>query len=499
MKIPIPILSQRMSACLLLSILLAFFGCQSQTQPEDMVPRAECGPGSRPETALQGQIPHKDRISGRSTEGYSCNMKRVSHYQGTGNATIGASYSYCMYAGSFSFALLKGIENPGVQVVSFADLDNPVLTDVINSPAMRLGTWETLKVHEERGLLIGAAVPLVFGGGFLSIYDVKTDCGHPRLLNGIDNDSNTAVMPFRAHEGAFSPDGMTYWASGLVPGTIHAIDITDPSKPEVIFGGLTGLDNHGFSFSPDGKRLYISNQFPAGVNIMDVSEIQERKENPVMRAISALRWTDGLITQIPIPFRSQGKDYLIAVDEGGSGGVRLIDINDVNKPFVARKYELEINRPEYRVERTKETDKSGVFGYEGHYCTLQRFDNPQYLACSYTQSGIRVFDISEPMQAKEVAYYMPPTEPGAHTRLLNSAHAQSPFATNYVDIANGNLLGLNITLGPPDMTADWCMSQPRFVDNQIWVHCDDAGAMVLEFSNGVGPKASGTQAQEAAQ
>lgn len=65
------------------------------------------------------------------------------------------------------------------------------------------------------------------------------------------------------------------------PNTIHTIDISNPSKPEVIFSGLTGLDNH--SFSSD-----ISNQFPTGVNIMDVSEIQEHKENPVMRAISTL-------------------------------------------------------------------------------------------------------------------------------------------------------------------------------------------------------------------
>lgn len=466
--------------------LVFMSACQFNTAERDKVPRAICGEGSNPETALQGQIPLEDRNSGRSTEGYSCNMKRVAHYQGTGNATMGASYDTCMYAGSMGLGLLKN-PTPGVQVVNFADQNNPVLSTIINSPAMRLGTWETLKIHEERGLLIGAAVPLLVGGGLLSIYDVKTDCSQPRLLNGINGGNKTAMMGFRAHEGGFSPDGMTYWASGLIPGTIHAIDIADPANPKVIFTGLTGLDNHGFNFSPDGNRLYIANQFPAGVNILDVSEVQARKENPVMRSVASLRWTDGLITQVPIPFTHNGNKYLIGVDEGGSGGVRLIDINNEKNPFVVRKYELEINRPEHREIRTKETDFSGIFGYEAHYCEIDRYQNPKYLVCSYVQSGIRIFDISDPIKAKEVAYYIPPTEPGAHVRLHNSAHSQSPFATNYVDFANQNLLKLKINLGPPDMTADWCMSKPRIVGNQIWVHCDDAGAMVLEMTNGTGP------------
>ena len=37
---------------------------------EGPVPRAECGPGSRPETALQGEVTIADRESGRSAQGY---------------------------------------------------------------------------------------------------------------------------------------------------------------------------------------------------------------------------------------------------------------------------------------------------------------------------------------------------------------------------------------------------------------------------------------------
>jgi hypothetical protein len=39
------------------------------------VPTAQCGPGSAPETGVQGQVPAADRISGRSQQGYRCKME----------------------------------------------------------------------------------------------------------------------------------------------------------------------------------------------------------------------------------------------------------------------------------------------------------------------------------------------------------------------------------------------------------------------------------------
>lgn len=41
------------------------------------VKNAQCGPGSAPETGMQGGIPAADRATGRSTQGYSCNLTRV--------------------------------------------------------------------------------------------------------------------------------------------------------------------------------------------------------------------------------------------------------------------------------------------------------------------------------------------------------------------------------------------------------------------------------------
>ena len=51
---------------------------------EGPVARADCGPGSMPETAIQGRVSMEDRLSGRSQQGYSCNLELVGQHQGKG-------------------------------------------------------------------------------------------------------------------------------------------------------------------------------------------------------------------------------------------------------------------------------------------------------------------------------------------------------------------------------------------------------------------------------
>jgi hypothetical protein len=41
------------------------------------VPKADCGPGSHPETDLQGRVSLADITSGRAAEGYRCNTELV--------------------------------------------------------------------------------------------------------------------------------------------------------------------------------------------------------------------------------------------------------------------------------------------------------------------------------------------------------------------------------------------------------------------------------------
>src|SRR6185436_17767779 len=43
-------------------------------------PKAVCGPGSRPETGMQGRTSRAEIESGRAAEGYTCNTEMVGSY-----------------------------------------------------------------------------------------------------------------------------------------------------------------------------------------------------------------------------------------------------------------------------------------------------------------------------------------------------------------------------------------------------------------------------------
>src|SRR5687767_11525750 len=130
---------------------------------EGPVPRAECGPGSRPETGLQGQVPLADRESGRSSEGYTCNLDLVGHYGGPqgfeGAEWQMAWYGHCAY---YDTRLSGSQSRRGTVVLDGSDPERPRYSTHLTTPGMS-DPWESLKVNQERGLLAGVFVADVQG------------------------------------------------------------------------------------------------------------------------------------------------------------------------------------------------------------------------------------------------------------------------------------------------------------------------------------------------
>ncbi|MBF6094916.1 LVIVD repeat-containing protein [Nocardia cyriacigeorgica] len=459
------------------------------------VPRADCGPGSMPEPGLQGDVPAADRDSGRSTQGYRCNMSMVGQFAGRGAGITSTSFEHCAYMGSFFPGNLLG-EGRGVQVLDVSDPANPRPTATLTEPAMLAGTWESLKVNKERKLLVGTGVPVGIGVGYLSVYDIS-DCAHPRLLNPGPGTNLAMPLPITTHEGGFSPDGRTYWASGIAPGFVSAVDLTDPSNPHVVWQGLTGIEAHGFGISPDGNRMYISAL--GGFTVLDISAVQRRDPNPQVHHIGRVFWTDGWATQHSVPVSYDGKPYLYTVDEGGSGGVKLIDISDDTAPKVAAKLKLEINLPQHVDSNIGSSMGGSAFAYESHYCAADRQANPTALACGWISSGIRVFDVRDPGNIREIAYFNPPARTGRNLELWNSPHAlasiigvplmSAPNAVRAVLEGQFNpmdaLTPRTGRLAFGDVSTDWCFSPPEWRGDKLYVACSDNGFMVLELNNGV--------------
>ncbi len=459
------------------------------------VPRARCGAGSLPENGLQGDVPATDRDDGRSTQGYRCNLSLVGGYAGRGAGITSTTYDHCSYTGSFFPGNILGPAQ-GVQVLDVSDPAHPALTATLTQPAMLAGTWESLKVNAARKLLVGTGVPFLEGAGYMSVYDIS-DCAHPRLLNPGAGTNMLMPLPITTHEGGFSPDGRTYWASGIAPGFISAIDLTDPANPHVIWQGLTGVEAHGFGISPDGNRMYLSAL--AGFTVLDISAVQRRDPNPQVAHIGRVFWTDGWATQHSIPVTYGGKPYLYTVDEAGAGGVKLVDISDEHNPRVVSKIKLEIDLPNHLAAQLASSMGGSVFSYDPHYCAADRPDNPTALACGWESSGIRVFDVRDPFHVKEIAYYNPPARTGQNLQLWNSPHALAsligPPALEGFSMARAVLDGKfdpaqalsprSGMLAFGDISTDWCFAPPEWHGSQLWTTCNDNGFMVLQLGNGV--------------
>ncbi|MDV7353271.1 hypothetical protein R4282_09660 [Rhodococcus oxybenzonivorans] len=462
------------------------------------VDRAECGPGSDQESGMQGRVPLADRRSGRSQQPYSCNLGLVGQLQGQGAGIVSAAYGNCVYVGS-NIPTRLDRPGPGVQVVDVSDPARPRHTGTLIEPPMQAGTWESLKVDPGRGLLAGTGVGLLTGIGGFSIYDVSQDCTRPRLLNPGTGTQLSLPLPITTHEGGFSPDGRTYWAAGTAGGQLSAIDVSNPAEPRVVWTGLTGVSNHGFGITPDGNRMYISTL--AGITVLDISAVQRRALFPVVPHVGRRLWSDGQLTQHTIPVTVDGAPVIFTVDEGGSGGVKVIDSSDDANLRLINTIKLEVNLPQNMDVWAQDNGGNGAFGYDAHYCSVDRPVDPTALACGWIQSGIRVFDVRDLQDIKEIAYFVPPGQPDKAGRLENSTHATLGSIVGLPLIGSiavaraaleGDINGAD-AVGPGtrpigiDMSSDWCMSPPEFRGDQLWVTCMDNGFLALQFQNGVYP------------
>ena len=462
--------------------LIALPGAAASAQGADTavfegpVPRADCGPGSRPESGLQGQVPLADRQSERSSEGYTCNLDLVGHY-GADDGFEGAEWQMAWYGHcAYYDTRLSGTQNRrGTIVLDVSDPTRPRYSTNLTTPAMT-DPWESLKVNQSRGLLAGVFVADVQGGAFFDVYDVKEDCAHPKLLASV-------AINGLGHEGDWAPDGKTYYATG-VSSMVTAIDVTEPTAPQPITAFFPPTAIHGLGVSEDGNRLYLAHVNPDvarsfvdggpnttaanGLGIWDVSAIQSRAPLPEAPLVGTALWSDGAAGQHAIPITSNGKPYTVFVDELSRGAVRIIDISNERRPKVISKLKTEIQMPDRLALANADTRRPpyenhgrvpGTFGYDAHYCSTDRTHDPTIVACSEFQSGLRVFDIRDVHHPKEIAYYNPGGDGYA---------APGSFGGTY---------------------AAYASAQPRIVAErgEIWFTDQDRGFYVVRFANRAWP------------
>ena len=294
---------------------------------------------TKPETALQGQVPAAMRAAG--FQGFNCNLQLVAQSKNEGGSWQAAFFedragNKCGYYDSSSVS--AGRTKRGTAVINTTKANTADATTFLTTTGM-LDPWESLKVNDRRQLL-GAVNALNGNGGpELDLFDLSGDCRNPQLLStlsvGLNDGTNQFVAAVRGHEGNFSPDGLTYYAANLGSGYIYPIDITNTTKPRLLTQYFTSPGRvHGLNVSEDGKRAYLAilGQGLAnptrvagsppnnGLQILDVSQVQARVPNPVISVVGQVMWDDGGGAQHTIDVTINGKPYIIHADEAGSGG-----------------------------------------------------------------------------------------------------------------------------------------------------------------------------------
>jgi hypothetical protein len=187
-----------------------------------------------------------------------------------------------------------------------------------------------------------------------------------------------------------------------------------------------------------------------------VSQIQARKPHPQVTEISRLTWNTVSIPQNTDPMTIGGKPYLLEFDEfafrlGGGissldtvGAARIIDIYDETHPKIVSDLRLAVNQP--AEHHAADVDPSPLpapqLTYAAHYCAIPREVDPQIAACSFINSGLRIFNIQDPQHPREVAYYVSPPRASGNAAISDFAMSQPAFdpATRevwYTDAASG--------------------------------------------------------------
>jgi hypothetical protein len=433
-------------------------------------PEATCGPGSDPETGIQGRVSPEDHASGEAADGSTCNTELVGQYR-VPNAIgtvagfkveryVDAGGRECAYYDTTLMWPTNALDaEGGVNVLDMSDPSQPVLTQRLVTPAMNT-PHESLVLSQKRGLLMAVAGNLAFAPGIVDIYDISQDCRNPVL-------KSSSPMGVFGHESGLSPDGNTFYSASPGTQTIVAVDISNPSFPVPLT--TYDVDSHGLSISNDGNRAYVAGT-GSGLHILDTSEVQSRAATPTMTEISNLTWTSMSIPQNAIPFTRNGHPYLVEIDEFHSdpsdpqsevGAGRIIDIGDETQPQVVSNLRLEVHQPEnFSTISNDNGADNPVQGYAGHYCNIPTRVDPDIVACSMILSGLRVFDIRDPYNPREIAYFNAPVDP----RIVPSGGFVPP-------------------------PSNWAMSSPSFVPErgEIWYSDGLSGFYNVRVTNGAWP------------
>jgi hypothetical protein len=344
----------------------------------------------------------------------------------------------CMHVNlkdGFAFVAHMGESRVGTSVVDVSDPRQPRVVNQLQTPP---GTHshkvqvvdDVLLVNYERNANLEPEATSWTGG--LKVFDVS--------------------RPREPREIAFVPmDGkgvhrMTFWESpyaymsgsdaGYLDQFLVVIDLSDPSRPREAgrwwFPGQKDGEARswtpatGHSGPPNAKRYALHHPlirgdraycgyWDAGLVILDISDqAHPRLVSQLDFDADATGPSRATHTAFPVP----GRDVLVVTDEqiktdcqGNVQHVRVVDISDERNPRVVSLFP----RPEGDF-----CSRGGRFGpHNIHEMRPGTLRDPNTIYLTYFNAGVRVVDISDALNPREVAWYVPEAPPGRKSIQFN--------------------------------------------------------------------------------
>lgn len=285
-------------------------------------------------------------------------------------------------------------------------------------------TW-TIQIQVAEGKMITALERIAPGWGGVDgqpyaegfyIFDVSRPT-EPRRLGHFQTGSTGT------HRNFFDGGNLVHAAAGApgLTGKIYRIvDISDPCKPREVGRyslpeQASGAASGGMKFSVHGpahvesNRAYLSYGDGGGI-ILDLGDMAQPRmiSQLAFRGITA---TQGIHTYLPLPRRKIALINDEAIRENGDENLNMAgiaDISDERQPRMISLFPLPEPPPDSGLKNFYE--KGGRFGphnhhHPNHQPCLEDRDDVAYL--TYFNAGLRVYDIRDPRQPREIAYFVP--------------------------------------------------------------------------------------------
>ena len=313
----------------------------------------------------------------------------------------------------------------GWSVIDVTDPTEPQFLSYLPGPA---NTW-TLQVQAADGLLVAGLEHPERGWGFdvdkpssdgVLLFDIATNPEKPRQLGGWCSGGRGT------HRNHYAGGRYAYLAAN-VPGfrgnILVVLDVSDPANPvEAARWWLDGQQTedrestahdyflHGPAYV-DGTQAYLG-YGAEGLIILDISNAQEPKLKGRL-PFDGMGSVVGCHSAIPVP----GSQFLVVNSEAIKEAevepynyAFTVDISDPTRPFVLGS--LPQPSPSASSGLVDYFGKGGRFGphNQHHPQGDHLFRSARYVAMTYFNAGLRLFDVGNPRAPREVGHFVP-TDP----------------------------------------------------------------------------------------